>query len=176
MRFLSIDFAALPRRPFAAWLVLAAGAMVLALAADRYADLSDEAEQLDGQVARLKRKASSTQTARGRSELAARERAQQHESDLLGQVSGADWAAPLQAVESAIDEDVALVAMSQEFSARRLRISLEARKIDDALAFAERLRASGRFEEVVLTGHETKKSTGIEVLGLTFVLTWRPAA
>ena len=175
MRRLVLDYVALPGRPFFSWIVLAVGALALALVADSYADRADEVLRLDAQVARLKRQTNSPQSAKGRNQLAAKERSEQREHELLAKVSGSDWALPLNAIETALDKDVALIALSQEFSARHIRLWLEARNIDDALAFADRLRASGLFEDVVLTGHETKKSTGVDVLGLTFVLTWKAA-
>jgi len=176
MRPLALDYAAPPRRPFFAWIVLAAGALVLALAADGYADLDDEATRLDSQVDRLKRQTSSPQSAKGRTELAAKERGQQRERELLSKGEGGVWTRPLQAIEMSLDKNIALVALSQEFTGRHIRLGLEARNIDDALAFADRLRATGRFDDVVLTNHETKKSTGVEVLSLTLLLTWKAAA
>ena len=176
MRRITLDYAAQARRPLFSWVALAGGALLLALAADGYADLTDEAERLDAQVDRLKRQMAASQTAKGRSDQAARERGQQRERDLLGAAAGDEWTAPLSAIELALDKDVALVSLSQETAGRHVRIGLEARRIEDALAFAERLRASGVFEDVVLTNHEIKKSTGIEVYGLSLVLTWKAAA
>jgi hypothetical protein len=176
MRRIDLDFAQPPRPPFVTWIVLAAGAFLLALAADGYADLADEAGRLESQVNRLQRQTSSPQSAKGRTELAARERSELRQRELLASVAGSQWTLPLQAIETALDKDVALVALNQEFAGRHIRLGLEAKSIDDALAFAERLRATGRFDDVVLTNHETKKSTGVDVLGLTLVLTWKAAA
>lgn len=173
MRHLALDYVAQPSRPLFAWCVLAAGALVIGLAADNYADRSDEVALLERQVARLSSQTHSPQTAKGRNQMAAKERSEQRERELLAKVVGGTWAVPLQGIEKALDKDIALVALSQEFSARRVRLGLEAKSIADALAFADRLRATGQFDDVVLTGHETKRTTGVEVLALTFVLTWK---
>ena len=85
---------------------------------------------------------------------------------------GADGQPVLTAVETATDKDIAILALNQEGVSRRLRISAEARNIDDALAFAERLRLSKTFSEVMLSGHENRKSTGVDVLGFTLMATW----
>lgn len=175
MGFLHLDFVAPPRRPFVAWLVLVAGAIMFALAADRHADLQEEAEHLEAQVARLKRQAKFPNQGRRQSGLQAGEQDLRRESDLAILTVGKDWAQPLQALEAAADERVALISLSQESSGRRIRITAEVRQIEDALAFASRLRASGRFTDVLLTGHETKQSDGMEVLSVTFLITWREA-
>lgn len=170
---IDLDFVVPPRRPLAAWAVVAIGALLLVLAADRYAELSDEADALESQVARLKRQLGAPAAGKGKAEQAAREKSQQREQELLAQALAGEWTDPLKALETAADAKVALLSLSEEFAARRLRIGLEARTIDDALAFAERLRQSGRFDDVILIGHETKKSTGVEVLAVNFVATWK---
>ncbi|AXS80143.1 hypothetical protein [Dechloromonas sp. HYN0024] len=173
MRRIILDYVTPPGRPFFAWIILVAGAVVLGLAADGYADRVDEVQLLETQLTRLKRQTSAPQTAKGRSQVAAKERSEQRERELLAKASGVSWASPLTAIETALDRDVALIALNQEFSARRIKLGLEAKSIADALAFADRLRATGKFDDVVLTGHETKKSSGVEALGLTFVLVWK---
>ena len=168
---LHLDFVAPPPRPALSWLCLLVGAGCLALAADRYAVAEDNLMQAEQQLIRTQRQyrellADATST---RGDKASRGQGMQREQMLLNDAARPDWKNTLVAVEAALDKDIALLALNQEDGGRRLRLQAEARNIDDALAFADRLRASGKFSEVMLGSHERHQSTGMDVLG--FMLT-----
>lgn len=211
---LHLDFVAMPPRSLLAWPCLLIGALLLALAAERYAGAEDELLQAERQLERMQRQhkqlLAGAASARGGKD--ARAQGQQREQKLLEETARGDWKQVLAAVEAALpvpvvatadaptdapgtaavltpvaaDEKtadaadkaakvlgpVALLNLNHEGGSRRLRLQAEARNIDDALAFAERLRKSGRFSEVVLGSHERRKSTGMDVLGFTLQASW----
>lgn len=170
---LHLDFVAAPRRPPLTWLCLLLGAALLAMAADRYAEAEEQVLQAESQLARLQRQNKNLLLAQGRSDKGGSQaQSQQREQKLLDQAARADWQPVLSAVENAVDAKVAILDLNQEGAARRLRISAEARTIEDALAMAERLRSSGKFADVMLSSHENRKSTGIDVLGFTLLANW----
>jgi len=175
MRRLELDFVAAPPRPPLAWLVFALGALLLAPAADRYLALADRLDNIQGQLAHLQRQAGKGDTNKEKGEASSRDLREKRERALIAQVSAGDWAIPLHAVEQAIDEHVALVSLNQEGNAHRFRLQGEVKAIDDALGFAERLRQAEQVEDVQLTTHDTKKSTGIEVIGFGLSMKWRPS-
>lgn len=171
-RPLRIDFIAALPRPKTAWVCLLCGALLLGLAADHYAELEAEVAQAEAQLNRLQRQHKLLLGQQGRSDSGTRQQGAQREQNMLDAVSRNTWQPQLQAVESALNKDVAILSLNQEGAARRLRIAAEARTIDDALAFVERIRKSQRFSEVMLSGHDNHVSTGIEVLGFTVLAAW----
>lgn len=171
---LHLDFiASAPRSPLA-WLCLLAGALLLAGAADRHAEVEDQVMQAEQQLSRLQRQHKDVlATANmGRSANDSRSQGQQREQKLLDDAVRADWKRALTAVEEATSKDVAILSLNQESGGKRLRIMAEARTIDDALQFAERLRSQGKFAEVILGSHEQHNSTGIAVLGFSVLASW----
>lgn len=169
-----LDFvASAPRSPLA-WLCLLAGALLLAGAADRHAEAEARLMQAEQQLSRLQRQhkdvLATASTARGVKDT--RNQGQQREQKLLDDAARADWRRALSAVEAAVNKDVAILSLNQEGSGKRLRIMAEARSIDEALQFAERLRSHGKFAEVLLGSHEQHNSTGIGVLGFSLLASW----
>lgn len=171
-RAVRLDFVAALPRPGLAWVCLLCGAVLLGLAADHYAALEADVAQAETQLSRLQRQHKLQLGQHGRSDSSTQQQGAQREQRLLDTVARSSWQPQLQAVEAALGKEVAMLSLNQEGTARRLRIAAEARTIDDALAFVERVRGSGRFSEVMLSGHDTHVSTGIEVLGFTVLAAW----
>lgn len=171
-RTLHLDFIAVLPRPRLAWICLLCGVVLLGLAADHYAELEADVAQAETQLSRLQRQHKLQLGQRGRSEAGAQQQGAQREQRMLDTVARSSWQPQLLAVEAAVSKEVAILSLNQEGTARRLRMAAEARTIDDALAFVERVRSSGRFSEVMLSGHDTHVSTGVEVLGFTVLAAW----
>lgn len=172
---LHLDFVAAPARPLLAWVCLAAGAALLAVAADRHAEVEDEVLQAEYQLSRLQRQHKELlagSAARSNTAKDSRNQGYQREQKLLDDSARADWKLALSAVEASLGKDVAILALNQEGGGRMLRITAEAKTISDALAFAERLRVNGKFSEVLLGSHDQRNSTGIPVLGFTLRASW----
>ena len=153
------------RRSALAWALLIAGALALAVAADDYAAAAAANERLAGQVERLKRKAKAAPAAvaaPGQKSAPAERR----------DAAPAPWDSLLREIELAADARVALLSLDTDTAARRTRIVAEAKNIDDALAFAARLRDSPLIDAVVLVGHEARKGHAIPVVGFTLQLDW----
>jgi hypothetical protein len=154
------------RRPVLAWALLVAGALALAVAADDFAAAASDNDRLAGQAEHLKRKAKSTSAAVAaapgqKSALAERREAPRP-----------PWDSLLSEIELAADARVALLSLDTDAAARRTRIVAEAKTIDDALAFAARLRDSPLIDDVLLLGHEGKKGQAVPVVGFTLQLDW----
>lgn len=171
---LHLDFVAAPARPLLAWVCLAAGAALLVVAADRYAEAEEQVLQAEQQLSRLQRQHKELLAGSAARSTAKDSRSQgyQREQKLLDEAARGDWKQALTAVEASLGKEVAILALNQEGGGRSLRITAEARNIGDALAFAERLRVNGKFSEVLLGSHDQRNSTGIPVLGFTLRASW----
>jgi len=159
------EFAAGAGHPWPAWLLCGIGIAAAAFAADGYFAAVDENERLTRQAGRLERKAPAA---------AVRRAAPAQNSALAGRRNDAafPWDLLLREVELAVDARVALLNLDTETAARRTRLDAEARSIDDALAFAERLRAAPVVARVLLLSHETRKSPAGAVFGFTMQIDW----
>lgn len=192
MKKLTLDFMVVPRQSLLAWCVLALGAGVLMVAADDYEAASDRLEHQQQAQQRLKRqvearlpKTALAKQASAKSKLGVQSSAtseseedkrRQKEQRLVDMSMHPSWVTPLEVVEYSADKKIALLSMAADPTRRQLRLTLESRTLDDALTFAQKLRESGQFDEVLLLSHDTKQSTGVDVLSLNFVLTWKASA
>lgn len=177
------------RPSLAAWFVLLAGIALLAVAADDYDRLAGDAEQLGRQAERLKRKAKvvaptpvgrrGTDQCRpsdGRPVDARPDCAENAKSPAGAGVPSAvafPWDIVLREIEFAADSRIAMLSVETDAPLRQTRIAAEVRNIDDALAFADRLRDSPMVREAFLLSHEAKKGTPVPVLGVTLQVSWR---
>lgn len=155
-----------PSAPLA-WLALVAGALLLAVAADRYAGAATETESLVRQEERLKRKAGAEAPEKVR-------QAASEKSAPAGRREAAvfPWDILLREVELAADSRVAFLALDTDAAQRRSRIGAEARSIEDALAFAGRLGESPLASRVLLLSHEMKKNHAVPVVGFSLQVDW----
>lgn len=177
------------RPSLAAWLLLLAGIAVLAVAADDYEHVVADNEQLGHQVERLKRKAKvvaptgvgrrgadKCRPSDARSSDARPDCAENAKSPAgMGVPSAAafPWDIVLREIEFAADARIAMLGVETDAPQRRTRIAAEVRNIDDALAFAARLRESPMVREAFLLSHEAKKGTPVPVLAVTLQVDWR---
>jgi len=159
-----------PARRFSpvSWLLLAVGVAAGAILADRYlaaeetrAGLAFEAERLERQ---LRPAAVAAGAAVQKSAPAGRPAQQTF-----------PWDDVLREIELATDRRVALLALDTEAAAGRTRLEAEARSIEDALDFAERLRASPLVDRSFLLAHEIRESPAGPVTGFSLQVEWNPA-
>jgi hypothetical protein len=163
-----------PARRFSpvAWLILAVGAAAGTLLADLYLAAEETRAGLARQAERLERQLRPTAVAA---------RPMPHKSAPAGRPAqppaqqAFPWDAILREIERATDRRVALLAIDTEAGAGRTRLDAEARSIDDALDFAERLRASPLVERAFLLAHETRTSPAGPVTGFSLQIEWSPA-
>ncbi|MFT3819941.1 MAG: PilN domain-containing protein [Rubrivivax sp.] len=177
MRALDLDFARPPgpgRLRSALWLGFGAGALALVLwglqrlDADvtRLAAQVDEAEH----ASRRERQPPRLAAADDEATRQALQRAQQVVAALnLG------WGALFQRLEQLRQPGVTLLAVQREAGqgqGRRLRLSGEARRLDDALAYVSRLAASEGFANVHLIGHELQADGARQTVQFTLLADW----
>lgn len=180
-RLADFNFVAVGERlPLPVWVLLVAGAVALVIVADNYATVAADNERLTDRVERFKRKEKSTLAGVSAASAAAPVGARAG-GDAAGQKSALvtrrdasipPWDSLLREIELAVDARVALLSVDTDATARRTRIIAEAKTIDDALAFAARLRESPLIDAVLLLAHESKKSQAIPVVGFTLQLEW----
>lgn len=167
MSALHLDFAAPRRRPLLAWLALAAGALLLIPVADRCVDLDNDLSEQTRQVTRLKRNLKGSE----RRPASSAGKAQSSRDQVwLEQVRNPQWRDQLQALEQAADTDIALLQLDADFAAGRVQLGAEAKTMNNALAYADHLRDSGRFPAANVDGHDLRQRDGQEVVGFTLTL------
>jgi|GEM_PF-5127232 len=178
----SSEFSPIKRRP-SHWdlLFLAVGAVTIGFVAMSYLDCRNQVESAEAKNQSLARKSGVKSVADVSSSSRGRKNSEPTPaSDELNVASRAmaqiqtPWNEVLSELEKATDETVALTQMESEAKSRNVRLSGEAKTISDVLAFAERLRKSGRFSEVALVGEESKQAGPVKVVGFTMQAAWSP--
>lgn len=83
------------------------------------------------------------------------------------------WDAMFGELEAAASPNVALLGIQPEGSGRQVRLSGEARRFEDLLAYVERLEATPGFAGVFLSGHELKPPAGgAQPVAFTLTAEW----
>jgi hypothetical protein len=165
-----VNFVVDGERPGAlAWLLLAIGAVALGVVADGFAGASADNEQLVRQAERQQRRAKTVAVAERRGAGA-----QKSAVATRREQAPFPWDSVLTEVELGADRSIALLSMNTEAPARRTRLTAEARNIDDALAFATRLRESPLVAEALLVSHQARKDGPVAVISFTLQIAWRP--
>lgn len=90
----------------------------------------------------------------------------------LAQRLSLPWPQLLGAVEAALDERVALLALEPDSQRAQLRLTGEAKSLPDALAFVARLEATGALARAHLAHVEARVSDGAPVLAITVLADW----
>lgn len=85
------------------------------------------------------------------------------------------WGDVLLALEQSASPAVALLSVEGQGKSRQLRLTGEARSMDDVLAFARRLRESARIDAVQLTNHEERLTGAVTVLRFSLDASWKSA-
>jgi hypothetical protein len=171
MKPLQIDFVRAPasRSPWG-WLVLALGAVGLALALGEYLgaqaqwELAREAHgQSAPQASPTARRAPVAQTSPEWNRAAARAR----------QALDQPWGRWLAELEAHADAPVALLTLEAPGRAAPLRLIAEAREMNHAVAYVESLRGSPLVASATLASHERREADGLPVVRFTVEVVWR---
>lgn len=174
MQPLNLDFGSRPTSSgLAAWLLLASGTLASAVALDAHLAAREDLARLGAKVERQRQMLARTEKAAARAPHAASP-ATDAEAPLrriAGELS-IPWDGVLEALELAIGDQVALLAVAVEGKGRELRLEGEARSLAEALEFAQRLRDSLRFEDVALSRHEEKQAGAVVVVRFQMRAVW----
>jgi hypothetical protein len=174
MRALHLDLLrTVPARPWWGVAILAAGAIALAMVGWRYQRLQAEIGDLEASVAQLTRFA--------RREAPRLRAAAGDPKQLVQEIRGANaiidrlgvpWDALFRELEGAAGEGVALLSIQPDPASGQLRISGEAKRYPDVLAYVERLEARTHLANVFLVGHEVKESAPQRPVAFSLVAEW----
>ena len=172
MKPLHIDFArARPSTSPWAWLVLALGAVGLALALGEYLGVRAQWQQARdahervapaGGAARGGSRAPVAQTSPELSRAAARAQL------ALDQ----PWGRLLAELESRADAPVALLTVEAPGRAAPMRLIAEAREMNHAVAYVESLRGSPLVSTATLASHERREAEGVPLIRFTVEIVW----
>ncbi len=158
MHALHLDFlhptAAAPRLGLALLLV---GLVVAGAVGWRYVTLDREATRLEARIADTQRMArrdfAVVPVAAGDPKVVAQELGQAN--TILASLA-VPWDALFRSLETAGGNSVGLVGIQPDGSGRQVRISGEARRFEDLVAYLKRLEATDGFSNVFLAAHEMK--------------------
>jgi hypothetical protein len=81
------------------------------------------------------------------------------------------WDAMFADLETAANDNVALLAIQPEAGATHIRVAGEARRFDDLLAYISRLEATRGFSNVLLLNHALVEAPG-QALSFTLIADW----
>lgn len=144
------DFHAAPARPPLAGLALAlAGAVLLAWSVHAWQTARDKEAGLALQIAALEKARPAAARAAPPADLAA----QQTRARIAAQLAWR-WQPAFDALAAAQDKTVALVALDASHAKAQLKLTAEARVLEDALAWIERLQQQPGIKRVTLVQHE----------------------
>ena len=150
--------------PPLAWLLLLIGVVANVMIADRYAVAEEEHAVLERRIARLERRLAPVAAPTAAAQKSAL--AERRQTPLF------PWEAALATLETAIDRDIALLALESDAAAGSTRLSGEARDIDHILAFAERLRAAPAVRRALLAAHDTRQTPAGAATGFILQIDW----
>ncbi len=168
-KFLPINFVR-RRRWFSSLglVLLFVGAVALLATVDDYLEAADFAERqenkviyLDRQIGKLTRSAQTSVVKMDPAEW----RSLQTLSDELTYPLDQQFLA----VERSLSDEVAILSLQPEPKAGRLKILGEAKSLDAAIGFGERLKGSAGFQSVDVTHHEYRMVGAVRVLGFSIL-------
>ena len=167
---LALDFKYTPRR----WRWL--GIALLIIGAGWVAQAANQARTLTGQIEfAATRLETLTRHGKIKSEQPVDAQALQQEirqaNDILQQLA-LPWNALFQAVESASENEIALLAIQPDAAKRIVRIGGEAKNLQALLAYITRLEQSHVLNRVYLTSHEIRTQDAEKPVRFTLVADW----
>jgi hypothetical protein len=172
MRSLGIDFNERRRhfRPAGLALLLAGLAVGAVLALD-YREAAAELTVAEARLQRLQARKPTAAVRRGAAGGADAVSAQ-----VLSQELRFPWNALLNEVELAASPSVALLDLTGSTRARVLRLTAEAKTIDEATRYVGRLRESPWIDEVFVSGHQSRPSPAGPIIRFTVEASWSGSA
>ena len=176
MSRLDIDFAAKPHRGshVAGLALLLAGAAALSVVSVEIDDLEQQTLVAEARLKSLTRRDASRAARSAPGPGSGKDAAAGVAGDVLTRLR-APWPDLLEQLDGLAQLPVAILDLAAEGRGRALRLTGEAKTIDDMLAFVEKLRQSRRLDEVLLERHEPRKVGAIEVVAFTVRANWPQA-
>lgn len=153
--------------PWAGVALLALGLAISALAGIYYQGLAGKAaywEARGGQVKNAENGLSDGVTSSTALEI-------KHANEVLNKID-LPWDKLFQAVESSSGKDVALLAMEPDAEKRQMRISGEARNIEEVLDYIGRLSGQKVFSSVYLHSHQVRMQDPEKPVRFSLVAAW----
>lgn len=153
--------------------LLAAGAFAAVATLAEYRVLSGEAARLEARIADTQRMA--------RRELPRLRQAALDPKALADEVRNANavlaqltipWDALFREIEAANDPSIALLSIQPDAGTRALRITGEARRFEDVLAYVGRLEQRPALANVFLTSHELRQGGAQRPVAFALVAQW----
>lgn len=175
LRPLRLDFSKRPSRRPSLWGSVALGVGLLACTATGfdYLAAADDLAVLQHRRVSLERQGNRQPSGlQPQTEAAASERAMGQIADAARQLRR-PWDLLLRDLEGAVDDSVALLSIEPDAARQQLRITGEARHLDDALAFARRLENARSLQRPTLTGHQSRQGDGEPVVVFTILSGWK---
>ncbi len=155
MRRLHLDFVAREPVPAGAWIALAAALACAAASVFATIRLAGEVERAESQNARTRAKVERPAATRGPRESQALNE-EVRRARLVSQQLAFPWGSLLDAIESAATRQTALLALQPDVPQGVVRITAEAKELDDAIEYVRRLSASPALRNVHLSGHQVQ--------------------
>jgi len=176
LRALELDYARRTRRtPWLGIVILLAGAAVAAAAAAEYSRLTSDLRSAERRSAdlerRLERKPERARTNAKDAQVVATQVA--YANDVLRQLA-TPWDSMFHEVEAAHDERVALLSIEPDPQKSVVRISGEARSLDDVLEYVKRLSQSPFLTDVYLQNHQVQTLAPDQPTRFALMAGWRP--
>jgi len=156
IRPIALELAGDGGRPLGGLALLAAALLVAAALGARFALLRGEIGELTGRLEALHAAGRSRSAAAVLRVSSADVAADLKRAQLVLRELGAPWNQLFAEVERAVGADVALLDLQPERAAGRVTIAGEARNLEAALAFAERLGRGPALADAVLAAHELR--------------------
>lgn len=171
MREIDLDFQ--PRRPGALTVVLLAAGLLLG--GDAWLDfraLGEKLAEVESGLAQAKRRAERLEAGRRDSRPEHVFSAEEGKALRLAiDAIGVDWEGLYRAIDQAVGDDVALLAIRPSVTGRTVQISGEARDMKAALAFVEALRAAP-LAKVALLSHQVRQNDPQQPIIFEIAATW----
>jgi hypothetical protein len=169
-RALALDFAAREDRPPGAGIVLlAAGLALCGLLALHFRERLAERARIEERIEALQAssrpsRAAAPAGAEGAAELRGAQR-------VLAQLQ-TPWRGLFSTIEASIGDKVALLGVQPDPANARVTLTAEAKDLQEALWFAQRLSAGGELADAFLTGHEMRRDGAQRLARVTIVGRW----
>ena len=174
MRDVEADFLAPPRlrQPAAGLSLLVAALVVAALLASHFASVRRDIDALETRMERAhspeaerrSRPVVRISSADPAAEIAAAKRLVAHLT--------APWSPLFLEIETATRGRIALLGIQPELGSRRVLVSAEARTLDEAIAFADRLRGGRLLRDALIGSHEVQVQDPQRPVRFTVLASW----
>lgn len=172
MQAMNIDFVRPRRGPgWLAWLLLASGLLVAGLAAFDWRSAQIEGQFAQAQAERQTRQAQRARPARAAAPTVAPDTLKA--GQLIEAALNRPWGRMLSELESLSAAPVALIGLEAQALGRGVRLTGEARHMQDALDYVARLRTLPSARSALLVSHEIRREGAVDVLRFAVDMDWQ---